>query len=95
MCKKNRGIVINKQDFLSGRVINLIKETQKNIATAKRENMKNKKDNWLDNNLIVMGMGNKKKNNQVKSFIQNKLMNDFINGKFETKKEIKKNDNTK
>ena len=57
--------------------------------------MKNKKDNWLDNNLIVMGMGSKKKNNQVKSFIQNKLMNDFINGKFETKKEIKKNDNTK
>jgi hypothetical protein len=95
MCKKNRGIVINKQDFLSGRVINLIKETQKNIATARRENMKNKKDNWLDNNLIVMGMGSKKKNNQVKSFIQNKLMNDFINGKFETKKEIKKNDNTK
>jgi len=95
MCKKNRGIVINKQDFLSGRVINLIKETQKNIAIARRENMKNKKDNWLDNNLIVMGMGSKKKNNQVKSFIQNKLMNDFINGKFETKKEIKKNDNTK
>jgi len=95
MCKKNRGIVINKQDFLSGRVINLIKETQKNIATARRENMKNKKDNWLDNNLIVMGMGSKKKNNQVKSFIQNKLMNDFLNGKFETKKEIKKNDNTK
>ena len=95
MCKKNRGIVINKQDFLSGRVINLIKETQKNIAIARRENMKNKKDNWLDNNLIVMGMGRKKKNNQVKSFIQNKLMNDFINGKFETKKEIKKNDNTK
>ena len=95
MCKKNRGIVINKQDFLSGRVINLIKETQKNIAIAKKENMKNKKDNWLDNNLIVMGMGSKKKNNQVKSFIQNKLMNDFINGKFETKKEIKKNDNTK
>lgn len=95
MCKKNRGIIINKQDFLSGRVINLIKETQKNIAIARRENMKNKKDNWLDNNLIVMGMGSKKKNNQVKSFIQNKLMNDFINGKFETKKEIKKNDNTK
>ena len=95
MCKKNRGIVINKQDFLSGRIINLIKETQKNIAIARRENMKNKKDNWLDNNLIVMGMGSKKKNNQVKSFIQNKLMNDFINGKFETKKEIKKNDNTK
>jgi len=95
MCKKNRGIVINKQDFLSGRVINLIKETQKNIAIAKKENMKNKKDNWLDNNLIVMGMGNKKKNNQVKKFIQNKLMNDFLNGKFETKKEIKKNDNTK
>lgn len=95
MCKKNRGIVINKQDFLSGRVINLIKETQKNIAIARRENMKNKKDNWLDNNLIVMGMGSKKKNNQVKSFIQNKLINDFINGKFETKKEIKKNDNTK
>ena len=95
MCKKNRGIVINKQDFLSGRVINLIKETQKNIAIARRENMKNKKDNWFDNNLIVMGMGSKKKNNQVKSFIQNKLMNDFINGKFETKKEIKKNDNTK
>ena len=95
MCKKNRGIVINKQDFLSGRIINLIKETQKNIATARRENMKNKKDNWLDNNLIVMGMGSKKKNNQVKSFIQNKLMNDFLNGKFETKKEIKKNDNTK
>ena len=95
MCKKNRGIVINKQDFLSGRVINLIKETQKNIATARRKNMKNKKDNWLDNNFIVMGMGSKKKNNQVKSFIQNKLINDFINGKFETKKEIKKNDNTK
>jgi len=85
MCKKNRGIEINKQDFLSGRIINLIKETQKNIATAKEENMKNKKDNWLDNNLIVMGMGSKKKNNQVKTFIQNKLMNDFLNGKFETK----------
>jgi len=85
----------NQQEFLSGRVIYLIKETQKNIATAKEENMKNKKDNWLDNNLIVMGMGSKKKNNQVKTFIQNKLMNDFLNGKFETKNKKGKHESIK
>lgn len=37
MCKKIRRIEINKQDFLSGRIINLIKETQKNIRLAMRE----------------------------------------------------------
>ncbi len=31
-------LINNQQDFLSGRVINLIKETQKNIATARKEN---------------------------------------------------------
>ena len=29
-------IIINKQDFLSGRVINLIKETQKNIQAYRQ-----------------------------------------------------------
>ena len=49
MCKKNRGIEINKQDFLSGRIINLIKETQKNIAIARKENMNqlSKYEGWL------------------------------------------------
>jgi hypothetical protein len=52
--------------------------------------MPRKKNNFLDDHLIVMGLGSKK-NKQIKSLIQNKLMSDFLNGKYETKKEVKKN----
>jgi hypothetical protein len=50
--------------------------------------MPRKKNNFLDDHLIVMGMGSKK-NKQIKSFIKNRLVNDFLNGKYETKKEVK------
>ena len=39
----------NKQDFLSGRVIKLIKETQKNIQAYRQQQKKERKKNEKNN----------------------------------------------
>ena len=42
----------NKQDFLSGRVIKLIKETQKNIQAYRQQQKKERKKNEKNNTTI-------------------------------------------